>query len=101
MSRPVSESRPTSLGLRIQKLREAASISARALSAHSGATQSIIYQIERGLIESPNGELLNNIARALGTTVDFLVRGVGDEPTPEESRTAFDAFVATDGTGDV
>ncbi len=75
MTKPAANAEPTHLGRRIRKLRTAAKISARQLSEDAGASPSVVSQIETGLILQPSGAILNGIAVALGTTVEFLLTG--------------------------
>lgn len=83
------EKTPSPLGLRVARLRKAAGIGARPLSLAIGATHSVIAQLENGRIVDLRAGLLLPLARVLGTTMEFLLTGEGQEPSPEETRAAF------------
>lgn len=83
------EKPPSPLGLRVARLRKAAGIGARPLSLAIGATHSVIDQLEKGRIADLRAGLLLPLARALGTSMEFLLIGEGQEPSPEDIQAAF------------
>jgi len=90
---------PSLLGQRVARLRKAAGIGARPLSIGIGATHSVIAQLESGRISDMRASLMLSLARALGTSMEFLLTGEGQEPTPEETRAAFESLKAEPTTG--
>jgi transcriptional regulator with XRE-family HTH domain len=89
MGRPASEYSPSEFGRRVQELRDSASINRRALSLAAGFSQSVVWQVEVGLIQKPSGDLVVAIADALGTTAEYLMWGRGKVPSPTEIQAAF------------
>lgn len=83
---------PSDLGRQVAKLREAAGLSARELSLAIGASHGVIAQLEVGTIADLRSSLILPLARALGTTVEHLLTGEGQGPTPDETRAAFAAL---------
>ena len=87
------------LGKRVARLREPAGISARKLSLAIGASHGVIAQLESGDIVNLRGQLLLTLARALGTSPEFLLLGEGDEGLSKErvakTKAAFEQFEAT------
>lgn len=59
------------IGRRIEDLRKQAGLSQRDLAARCGIAQSTIYRIEAGKF-AVRLDLLENIANALGRTVDLV-----------------------------
>lgn len=76
------------LPARLERLRALGDISARALSLLVGASQNTVGRLENGITMTPRGDVLVALAQALGTTVEFLANGVGDEPTAAHVRSA-------------
>lgn len=70
----------------------------RQLSHAAGASPAVVYQIERGLIAKPSAEIAVRLAKALGTTVDFLIFGDGEPPDAAQVKEAF-SLVAPVATG--
>ena len=97
MGRSISESQPTEVGLRVRKLRELAAIDQLSLSIAAGYSKAVVWQLENGVIANPSAELMLAIADALGTTVPYLCRGIGDAPAPDKINGAF--ILATERTG--
>jgi transcriptional regulator with XRE-family HTH domain len=89
MGRSAAESKPTEIGLRIQAIREAAGIGRVPLSHAAGYSNAVVYQLECGIIANPSAELVFDIADALGTTAEYLVRGEGSPPRIEKTQAAF------------
>lgn len=81
--------KPTPCGIRLRSLREAAGIDATQLSHVVGRSRTVVYQIEVGLIQYPSAALGLRLASALGTTLEWLLNGVGKEPTTLAVRRAF------------
>lgn len=70
--------KPTSaetLGSRLRELREAKGLKQREVAAEVGIDQMQISRWERGITKPHNPEHLAQLAEALGTTVDYLLRG--------------------------
>lgn len=86
------QNQPSTLGQRVAALRGAANIPARALSLGIGASHSVVAQLEAGSILSLRFGLLRQLARALGTTAEYLDSGEGEPPTDEQVRAAWEAF---------
>lgn len=74
---------PDSLAARIKFAREMVdpALSARELSALSGQTSSLIAHIERGVILQPRADTIVRVAEVFGVSLDWLMRGVGKQPT--------------------
>lgn len=83
---------PSDLGCRVAKLRRAAKLSARELSLAIGASHGVVAQLECGTITDLRSSFIPRLAKALGTTSDYLLTGEGSEPTPEQTREAFEAW---------
>src|SRR5262245_51649646 len=66
--------RRTNLGETVKTLRERRDLSQSMLAKRARLTQPYLAQIERGVRENPSLKTLRNIARALGVSVDRLVR---------------------------
>lgn len=78
------------LGRRLKKARDLAELSGRDLSDLAKASVNMVSLIERGVTLSPRSQVLENLADVLGISLDWLVRGLGPEPTREQIRTAVD-----------
>lgn len=83
------EAKPTDLGRRVRAVREAAGIARLPLSRVAGFSDSVVFQLEGGLISNPSAELVWAIASALGTNVEYLLRGEGQPPRAQDSQAAF------------
>ncbi len=70
---------PSALGRNLLRLREARGLSQAALARAAEVSQALISRLEAGERQDAGGALLQRIARALGVTVDELLR---DEPQP-------------------
>lgn len=73
---------------RLRRLRALGDISGRALSLLIGASQNTVLRLENEETQTPRGDVLVALARALGTSVEFIAEGVGDEPSAGAVRTA-------------
>jgi transcriptional regulator with XRE-family HTH domain len=89
---PREPAHPSPLAVRIAALRKAADISQNALSLAVGGSHALVSHIEEGRTREPGVGFIVKIARALGTSVEFLVDGEGEAPTPEQTSAAFEAF---------
>ena len=69
---------PSPLGRNLQRLREEHGLSQAALARLSEVSQALISRLEAGERQDAGGALLLRIARALGVTVDELLREGGD-----------------------
>ena len=69
----------------------------RELSRVAGASPAVVYQIERGLIAKPSAEIAIQLARALGTTPEYLILGEGEAPGFEQIEAAFRTALAAAG----
>ena len=69
------------LGENIRRLREARGLSQNALAAAAGLDQGHLSTIEGGKRANPTAAVLVALARALGVTVDDLLRGGGPKGT--------------------
>lgn len=88
-SRPVRPNRPTQMGARLKTIRQAAGISANALSLAAGASHTVVTQIEAGAIVDPRARLLGAIAKALGCDIEYLLYGQGRPPSTRAVQAAF------------
>lgn len=59
-------------GKRVERLRKDNGMSQAELAARVGVRQNYVSAIERG-VASPSAEVMAQIARALGTSTDFLL----------------------------
>ena len=76
------------LPARLERLRALGDISARALSLLIGASQNTVRRLENGISMTPRGDVLVALAQALGTSVEFLANGGGEEPSAAHVRAA-------------
>ncbi len=58
---------------KLRSLRKAKGIGVKKLAKDSGVSVPYIYQIEKGWKKNPSGEVLKQLAAALGTTVADLI----------------------------
>jgi len=73
-------------GARIKKLREKQTITQQALAQRAGVSVSFLSEIENDK-RNPSGRVLLQLATALGTTMDYLSRGVEPPaPRPREAK---------------
>ncbi len=73
------------LGARLQGARQAAGYTQQQLCQKSGLSYSTLAKIERGAIKSPSIFTIQQIAAALGTSVDVLL-GSSDTPSKKQSK---------------
>jgi transcriptional regulator with XRE-family HTH domain len=78
------------VGARIKKLREGMGLSQRALAARLALSNAALAQYEIGA-RSPSNEVLLQIARGLGTSVDQLL-GAADKPEIFLEKEVVEAF---------
>jgi len=74
------------IGGRLRYAREAAGLSSRQLSQRAGIAQAIAGMIERGATRAPTTETVQRIASVLGVSLDWLIAGTGQAPSPEDIR---------------
>jgi len=78
---------PMTLGRRIRELREQRGLTQEQLGDLIGKDQNYVSQLERGTIRMPHLEVLDSIARVLGTTRYDLLKAAGwieeDAPIPD------------------
>lgn len=74
------------LGRRLQAARQAAGLTQQALCQHAGLSYSTLAKIERGAIKTPSVFTIQQIAAALGTTLDELVGVPRPARTKQRSR---------------
>jgi transcriptional regulator with XRE-family HTH domain len=74
------------MGERLKAARElAGDLSARELGALAGVAETYPALIESGVRNKrPGAEVVSKLANVLGTTVDFLLLGVGDAPSARQ-----------------
>ena len=75
------------LGERVHLLRRRVGWTQRELGEAAGINANTIARIERSDVKDPGGQIVARLARALGTTTDYLLglseeSGVGSEPVP-------------------
>mgnify|MGYP001159350300 CR=1 FL=1 len=73
----------TTLGERILILRRRHDLTQRALARSAGLNSNTLARVERGELKDLSGQLLAGLARALGTTTDFLL-GLSEREEREE-----------------
>lgn len=78
----------TDLPSRLEHARVLAGLSQQELSKLSGLAGSHARLIATGVVESPRVEAAERLARTLGVSLDWLVSGVGPEPTSEQVQAA-------------
>ena len=77
----------TTFGERILLLRRRRDLTQRALATMAGLNSNTLARVERGEVKDLVGQSVARLARALGTTTDYLLglseeSGVGSEPVP-------------------
>lgn len=78
----------TDLPTRLELARVLAGLSMQELSKLSGLAGSHARLIARGAVRSPRVEAAERLARTLGVSLDWLVSGIGPEPTPASVQAA-------------
>lgn len=74
------------LGARIKSLREHRGLDVGQLAYKSGVSAGYIYKLESNERPNVSGVILADLARALGTTVDYLLGRTNDpRPTPRST----------------
>lgn len=76
-------------GRRVKELREMIGVSAKSLSLATGFSHNVVWQLESGYLTRPCADLIVNLAMLLGTSAEWLMRGVGSPPTPEKCLAAY------------
>lgn len=74
----------TSLAMRVAFARELSGLTPRGLSVIAGLDPTHVRLIETGERPKLYGETLVMLARALGTTAEWLITGDGNPPTRDE-----------------
>lgn len=74
------------LGHRLQSARQAAGLTQQALCQKAGLSYSTLAKIERGAIKTPSIFTIQNIATALGTSLDELVGTASPQKQRQRSR---------------
>jgi transcriptional regulator with XRE-family HTH domain len=72
------------IGDRLESLRTRAGLSARQLAILAEISESYPGLIESGARKDIGAEIAAKLCTVLGCSLDYLVRGVGDPPTPRE-----------------
>lgn len=68
---------------RLKETRELGEIAASDLSELAGLSDGYVAHLERGVRKNPGMEAMGAIAAVLGVTIDYLVRGEGEQPAAE------------------
>lgn len=68
---------------RVRRVRELSGLTARSLSMLAGLSPGLISLIENG-VRSLGGDSATKLAIAVGVSLDWLLLGIGDEPTKEQ-----------------
>lgn len=76
------------LGQRVRRIRKSAGISKAQLAEATGLHPTHITKIESGSRPNVAGTTLVALARALGTTAEHLLEGIGADPSAAESLSA-------------
>lgn len=91
----VMSSNPRTLGERLTYVRKLAvfegkELSGRALARLAGLPESLVGYLERGERTNPEATTLIALSDTTSASVDYLLKGDGDPPTPEEVQRAID-----------
>lgn len=73
---------------RLRRARETAELSQRELSRLAGLSEGTVWFIECRPDKETAQSFVVALADVLGVSLDWLVRGLGDEPTAEQIRAA-------------
>jgi transcriptional regulator with XRE-family HTH domain len=79
------------MGDRIVWARALAQVSGSELARLSGLARSHVQLLESGARSTPQTDTALALARVLGVSLDWLVRGIGPEPTADAIREAIAA----------
>lgn len=85
---------PSGFGVRLKALREKAEINPYRLSELCRVDRTVVVLIEAGRIQTPKIDVALRLARALGTTPEYLQEGKGEGPTAEHVLEAYEALLA-------
>jgi transcriptional regulator with XRE-family HTH domain len=80
---------PSQLGVKINELRRAKSLTLEQLATATGSSKSYMWEIENKDVARPSAEKLDKIASALGVTPAFLIDVSQMQPTQDVEDTAF------------
>ena len=72
------------LSTRLRKLRKYTDLTPRGLSLLAGLSPTHVSMIESGAREDPHCNTLVAIAEVTGASLDWLLRGMGNEPAKED-----------------
>ena len=73
----MSRGDPCIVGRNVRRLREARGMSGNALAKAAGLSQAQVWELEAGRKRNPSVHVAQALARALGVTVDELLRDDG------------------------
>jgi transcriptional regulator with XRE-family HTH domain len=73
------------IGSRVRLLREARRLDAASLASRASISRAHVYRIEEGERPNVSAVTVGRLARALGTSADYLI-GLTDDPSPLDSR---------------
>lgn len=76
------------LGDRIARARALVRLSAAELGELAGMSDAVVGMIETDRRKTPAATTVSKIAGVLGVSSDWLISGIGDEPTKEQVSTA-------------
>ena len=79
----------TSLGERVRTLRRKRGLTLEGLAIKVESSKSYMWEIENKDVTRPSAEKLVQIAEALDTTVEYLLRGISEEDAKDAEDTAF------------
>ena len=65
---------PSTVGRNVRRVREARGLSQNALAKAAGLAQAQVWDLEAGRTQSPTAPTLQALGKALGVTVDELLR---------------------------
>lgn len=77
-----------SIGTRLRSARQLAEISTKELDRLAGVKAGGTWAVENSKTGNAETKTLDRMAGALGVSLDWLVRGDGDEPTAESVKAA-------------
>lgn len=81
---------PSSVGVRLQELREAAELPAREVDRLADIREGHTSLIETGVVKDVRGTTLSKLAKTFGASLHWLIDGEGEPPTDRTMRVALD-----------
>lgn len=82
-------------GERIKAARNLIGLPSRQLDKAAGLEPGVSWAVEKSATGNSQSATLDKIARALGLSLDYVIRGEGEPPTKESVQAAIDAARTT------